>query len=199
MSHIHRLRHILLPPFVPLALAALTLLAGCSSSGSSGQPGGAPVASLSGHGHATATASQLSTAQSDRDEISFTRCMRAHGVQMTDPAEVPGHVGLSLNLPTRDSATASAYQACLHFMPWIASKTKPGTPAPDLPALTAYARCMRAHDISMPDPDPQGELNLGPVPGVSNDFGRYSPQFRAADTACRHLLPPGVHDDGTGP
>jgi len=37
------------------------------------------------------------------------------------------------------------------------------------------------------------------VPGITSDFGRYSPQFRAADTACRHLLPTGVHDDGTGP
>lgn len=27
----------------------------------------------------------------------------------------------------------------------------------------------------------------------------YSPQFRAADAACRHLLPAGVHNDGTGP
>jgi hypothetical protein len=37
------------------------------------------------------------------------------------------------------------------------------------------------------------------VPGISNDYGRYSPQFRAADQACRHLLPADVHDDGTGP
>ena len=58
---------------------------------------------------------------------------------------------------------------------------------------------MRAHDIPMLDPTSFGALNLGNPPGVSSDFGRYSPQFRAADTACRHLLPAGVHDDGTGP
>ena len=56
-----------------------------------------------------------------------------------------------------------------------------------------------AHDIAMLDPNSFGALNLGPVPGITNDFGRYSPQFRAADAACRHLLPAGVHDDGTGP
>jgi len=71
--------------------------------------------------------------------------------------------------------------------------------APELPALTDYARCMRAHDIDMLDPTPQGELNLGRVPGITSDFGRYSPQFRAADSACRHFLPAGVHDNGTGP
>jgi hypothetical protein len=55
---------------------------------------------------------------------------------------------------------------------------------------------MRSHDIDMLDPNPQGSLNLG---GITSDFGRYSPQFRAADSACRHLLPAGVHDDGSGP
>jgi hypothetical protein len=58
---------------------------------------------------------------------------------------------------------------------------------------------MRAHDISMLDPTPEGELSLGNIPGITADFGRYSPQFRAADGVCRRLLPPTVHDDGTGP
>jgi hypothetical protein len=58
---------------------------------------------------------------------------------------------------------------------------------------------MRSHDINMLDPTPQGELNLGTVPGITSDYGRYSPQFRAADAACRHFLPAGVRDDGTGP
>jgi hypothetical protein len=68
-----------------------------------------------------------------------------------------------------------------------------------LAALTRYARCMRAHDITMLDPTSFGALNLGNVPGMNSDFGRYSPQFRAADTTCRHLLPAGVRDNGTGP
>jgi hypothetical protein len=71
--------------------------------------------------------------------------------------------------------------------------------APRLRALTNYARCMRAHDIPMLDPNSLGELNLGSPPGVSGNFGRYTPQFHAADAACRHLLPRGVADNGTGP
>ena len=70
---------------------------------------------------------------------------------------------------------------------------------PRLAALAGYARCMRAHDIAMLDPTSSGQLNLGNVPGISSNFGRNSPQFRAADAACRHLLPTGIHDDGTGP
>jgi hypothetical protein len=58
---------------------------------------------------------------------------------------------------------------------------------------------MRAHDIPMLDPTVAGQLALGQVPGITGDSGRYSTQFRQADGACRHLLPAGVHDDGTGP
>jgi hypothetical protein len=203
MSCTRRARRTPVPAFVTLGLAGLTLLSGgCSSSGSSSQPGAAPVASLSGHGSGTGAAGQLTQAQSDHDMISFAHCMRAHGVQMADPFHVPGHSGLSIDLPTRDSATANAYQACFHFISRIVAAKNAGAAAQaaaNLPALTAYARCMRAHDIAMLDPDPQGELNLGSVPGITSDFGRKSPQFRAADRACRHLLPPTVNDDGTGP
>jgi hypothetical protein len=134
--------------------------------------------------------------------VDFARCMRGRGVQMPDPFHRPGHAGLTIELPTHDSATASAYAACTHFIQPIIQAKQAGAAAkavPHLQALTYYARCMRGRDISMLDPTAQGALNLGSVPGISGGFGRYSPQFRAADTACRHLLPAGVHDDGTGP
>ncbi len=188
-----------------LLIAAAVLAGGCSSAASSG-PGGAPVASLSGHAGAGAGAGQsgqpLTQQQSDQDMISFTRCMRSHGVQMSDPVHRPGHAGLSIDLPTPNSATSSAYGACTHFIQAIIQVKSAGAAAqaaPHLAALTRYAQCMRGHDINMLDPTPQGELNLGTVPGVTSDFGRYSPQFRAADAACRHFLPAGIQDNGTGP
>jgi hypothetical protein len=145
----------------------------------------------------------MSLSQGDQEMVSFTQCMRAHGVQMSDPFHRPGHAGLTLNLPTQDAATRTAYAACNHFIaPLIRVKQAhaAAVAAPRLAALTRYAVCMRAHDISMLDPTVQGELSLGNVPGMpGNDFGRGSPQFRSADTACRHLLPPGVADNGTGP
>ena len=120
----------------------------------------------------------------------------------SDPYHRPGNTGLTLDLPTRDSATSAGYAACTHFIQATINMKAAGMAsqaAPDLAALTRYAQCMRSHDINMLDPTPQGELNLGQVPGITSDFGRYSPQFRAADAACRHLLPAGIHDDGTGP
>jgi hypothetical protein len=162
------------------------------------------VASLAAGGETGhASAGPPTVAQSDLDMVHFARCMRSHGVAMSDPFHRPGHTGLSINMPTQDAATRPAYVACNHFMQPIIQAKGAGAAAQLSPtrlaALTRYAECMRGHDINMLDPTTSGGLNLGSVPGITSDFGRYSPQFRAADTACRHLLPAGVHDDGTGP
>lgn len=184
-----------------LGLACLSgLIVGCSAAADTG-PGSAPVASLAGgSGHVT-NASTL-TQQADTDMVDFARCMRAHGVPMPDPYHVPGHTGLSLALPPQDAATQAAYSACNHFITPIVQIKEAHAAAvmgPLLPALTRYAECMRSHDIAMLDPTADGQLNLGSVPGISSDFGRYSPQFHAADRACAHFLPRSVADNGTGP
>jgi len=133
---------------------------------------GRQVASLGGHRGGAAVSSRITTAQSDQDMLNYARCMRAHGVNQPDPRHI--------------------------LQPVIQQKTAAMTPA-RIAALASYARCMRAHDIAMLDPTSSGQLNLGNVPGISSNFGRSSPQFRGADAACRHLLPAGIHDDGTGP
>jgi hypothetical protein len=186
-----------------LAAGIAALVAACSGGTSGSGPGSAPVASLAGSHAGHAPTGKLTTEQSDLDMIHFARCMRSHGVATSDPFHRAGHSGLSIEMPTQDAATRPAYAACGHFMqPIIQAKAAAGTgqlPAAQLAALTSYAECMRRHDINMLDPTSDGQLNLGTVPGITSDFGRYSPPFRAADTACRHLLPAGVHDDGTGP
>ncbi len=183
-----------------LLAAAAALAAGCSSG--PGSQGSSPVASLPGHATTGSGQPPLNSASSDQGMINFARCMRSHGVQMRDPFHRPGHAGLSLDLPPQDPATRTAYAACTHYIARLIQTKQAGAAAqaaPHLAALTRYAQCMRSHDINMLDPTPQGELNLGNVPGITSDFGRYSPQFRTADQACRHLLPAGVRDNGTGP
>jgi hypothetical protein len=159
------------------------------------------VAHLSGSAGATPSTT-LSQNQADKDFVDFARCLRSHGVDEPDPFHRPGHSGLTVDVPSPSPSTKAALAACNHFVaPVVAMKQAHANQqlASWLPALTRYAQCMRSHDISMLDPDANGSLNLGDVPGITNDFGRYSPQFRAADLACRHLLPAGVRDDGTGP
>jgi hypothetical protein len=182
---------------IALPIVALTIAAGCSGSSTGRQVANLPGGS--GHSGGTAT---LTQAQGDRDFVNYAHCMRAHGVQMPDPFHRPGHAGLSIELPAQTPANRPAFVACNHFIePVIQMKNSHARAVfgPLLPALTSYARCMRSHDIAMLDPTPEGQLNLGNVPGIHNGFGRYTPQFRAADTTCRHFLPASVHDDGTGP
>jgi len=182
--------------FGVLGVLAVSTVA-CSSAGSTGT-----VASLPGRGGDTQSGGPLTQAKGDQDMVDFTRCLRDNGVPEPDPVHRPGHAGLSVEVPTPGPGTSAALAACSHFLAPIAQMKQSHARqelAAWLPALTRYAQCMRAHDISMLDPDTQGTLNLGNVPGISNDFGRYSPQFRSADSACRRLLPAAVRDDGTGP
>ncbi len=187
--------------FAGLALIAV-LSAACSS------PPSRSIASLPSSGGSTTTPPTLSKAQQialdDQHMVDYARCMRSHGVNQSDPVPdpIPGHPGLTMQVPSRTASNGAAFDACIHFMETSDGANGSGgsgISAAQLAARTSYARCMRSHDISMLDPDQSGDLNLGNVPGIDNGFGRYSPQFRAADRACRHLLPAGSHDEGSGP
>jgi hypothetical protein len=179
------MRRLRLPLLATAAAAAL--LAGCGG-GSTSAP------------NATEAAAAV---RSDQGMIQFARCMRAHGVDMPDPFHRPGHAGLSISLPEQGPATTNAYKACGQFLePTIELKQRAAaktiTPAVRL-GLVRYAECMRGHAVPMLDPNAMGQLNLGDVPGLSNGFGRYTPQFHAADHECRQFLPANIRDDGTGP
>jgi hypothetical protein len=173
------------------AWLALAICAICACSSAQPGPG---VASLPSHSARPPTT--LTQAQQFQRLVKFAECMRGHGIDMPDPQ--PG----TFQIPVAsDPATAAALRACQQYLPALngAASGQDARLAAELPGLIAYARCMRGHDISMLDPNSFGALNLGNVPGITNDYGRYSPQFRAADAACRYLLPAGVHDDGSGP
>jgi hypothetical protein len=183
-------------------VGALGLGAAACSSNAPGRT----VASLPGGSSSAnaASASTSSSASSDENVVRYTHCLRAHGVNEPDPTEGThnGKTGLSFVFPLATPANEPALTACDHFIAGLMAAKAAGANQELtrwLPSLVRYAACMRSHDIPMLDPGPQGQLNLGNVPGITSDFGRYSPQFRSADSACRHLLPAGVHDDGSGP
>ena len=185
------------------ALLGLMLATACSSGPAmSGAAAAGTAVSAGGTAASDTVAGQL-LLRGDRDLVNYTRCMRAHGVPMRDPYHQPGHVGLTVDTPPQSAVTRTASAACNHYMQDLLQVKEARTTAlasAELAGLTRYAVCMRAHDINMLDPTPRGELDLGDVAGMAhNDFGRTSPQFHAADAACRHLLPAGVTDDGTGP
>jgi hypothetical protein len=173
----------------------LQLLAGASAAGI--------IAGCGVTSTARTSSEPAAALRSDRGMVQFAHCMRAHGINMPDPFHRPGHEGLTIELPEQGPATADAYNACGRYLQATIelkeqSAAQRITPAIHL-ELIRYAECMRTHAIAMLDPGPMGQLALGNVPGISNGLGRYTPQFRTADQACRHLLPASIHDDGSGP
>jgi hypothetical protein len=70
-----------------------------------------------------------------------------------------------------------------------ASDTGAGSPGGSARSTAlAYSECMRSHGIkSFPDPNSQGGISISGRPGSGIDPN--SPQFKAADQACRKLLP----------
>ena len=168
-------------------IVVAALAAGCGGGAST-----RTVASLGGHASTEGQSVALTVEQSDRDMISFARCMREHGIPMKDPFHRPGHSGLSIDMPTQDAATAAAYHACEHFIQRdVAAKEAGATPDPPavLAALTRYARCMRARDIPLLDPTSQGAVSLGNVPAsrpISAATRRSSaPPTGRAGACCR--------------
>jgi len=165
--------------FALLLLAALAC--GCRG------PAAAPVAHLG----ATSTA-PAAAAQRDEMTLSYTGCLRAHGLDEPDPTHRAGHAGLSIVVPARTAANAPALDACARdIAPLVASKqaTMAKLLPTLLPALTSYAGCMRAHGMPVLDPRADGALDTGPVRGVNGPEDPDAAPFRAAHQVCRHLLP----------
>jgi hypothetical protein len=169
---------------------------------------GAGVAGCGGSASEPTTSSGP-LSRGDRAFLQFTVCMRRHGVHMADPYHRSGHAGLTLDLPERTPATTRAYSSCNHLIASVAAMKAAGMQARANAmsyqqrharqlGLLHYAQCMRARGIPMLDPDANGALSLGNVPGTT-PTGRYTPLFRTADRACRGTLPAGVADDGSGP
>jgi hypothetical protein len=75
------------------------------------------------------------------------------------------------------------------------STTPSASPSVDrMDAALAYAKCMREHGISdFPDPQPGGGIAIQAGPG--SDLDPDNPQFKAADEACRSLLPTPSEED----
>jgi hypothetical protein len=162
-------------------LVALSLLA-AACGGSSG----AKVAEVgtTSSGKSPASSSDKGTG----DARAYSACMRSHGVpNFPDPDEngrllVKGGVdGLRMNTPQAKRAA----EACRKLQP-NGGRLTAAQEAKDLQAFLTYARCMRSHGVPrFPDPKPGGGLQIGPKVGVDPS----TPQFQAAQAACRKVVP----------
>jgi hypothetical protein len=182
------------PARTAAAVAALALLAACSGSPSSTGSGG----SLNADGSASAPSA-----------ISYSQCMRSHGVpDFPDPSsngQVPK--ASTQQLGVSSSRLQAAQTACQHLYPDhggsgavltkdAISQCEETGECPQalvqqaMTALRAYARCMRSHGVpNWPDPtiDSEGrpEVNLVPVTGTNWNSARISNLMYE----CQHVMP----------
>jgi hypothetical protein len=131
--------------------------------------------------------------------LKFAKCMREHGIDMPDPT-VDADGGIQIRARMRagqdgarpaqpDPKMEAAQKDCEHFMEGGGGTRDPAKEARMQDALFAYARCMRAEGIDMPDPQVDGGRVLFEMgsPGKAGADPE-SPRFKAADKTCHEHL-----------
>ena len=158
-------------------LAALALLAAACGGRASG-PGVAR-----GQSTPSTTTGSLSPGGSQTSAIAYAVCMRSHGVPNFPDPNSQGQ--FDANLPHNAPQFPAAQKACQKLLPGGGQTTAgaPGLGPQQLAQLLKFAKCMRAHGVpEFPDPTSKG---LTPGNGIDPN----SPQFKAAQQACKSLLP----------
>jgi hypothetical protein len=207
-SHMHRepRRPVWRGPFggtlVAAGLAGAALLAaGC---GGSSTPA---VASLSAKNAATSTGAEggASTSEGGRPSqqqlVAFTQCMRSHGVA-NFPEPVEGRIELGAGPGSKgglDPGSAqfqAAQRQCSKLLP------NGGRPSPQMQKqmeerALKFSSCMRSHGVpNFPEPEFHGGAVRMSLKAGSGLDPR-SPQFQAAQKACRQYFgPPGAKGGG---
>jgi hypothetical protein len=126
--------------------------------------------------------------------LSYSQCMRSHGVPNFPDPNAAGNIIQSAQPGQNADANSSTEQAadttCRHFLPGGGSSNS-NTPPQTVNQLLKIARCMRAHGLpNYPDPIvSNGNITLG-LSGAGIDVS--SPQFQATARQCASVIPAGL-------
>jgi hypothetical protein len=119
-----------------------------------------------------------------RTALAYAACMRAHGApNWPDPNSAGQFLKTRANRASF-AAPAPAYRTCQHLLPnggqlTVAEQQKIA------PLMLKFAVCMRSHGITnFPDPT----VNANGVTVGPHGLGIQSPQFHAAQQACRKYM-----------
>jgi len=126
--------------------------------------------------------------------VDYAKCMRSHGAPNWPDPNGQGHFLKTKTNAAEFQAPASAYRACVHLLPNGGELTMAQQQI-IAPLMLKLAGCMRAHGITnFPDPT----VNAGGVTVDPRSLDTSSPQFHAAQKACRKYqteagkyMPPG--------
>jgi hypothetical protein len=176
-----------------LALAGVVSLSLFDSA--CGSSAGTAVAHIGSTQTTTSTSGSNSSGSRDDTKIlvAYAACMRKHGVpNFPDPqATASGYhlvIGSENGIDPHSSQFKNAQQACTTLLP-NGGKPSSQDQAKELQEALKYATRMRAHGVSkFPDPNVSSDGGTEIDVGSRLNVDPGSPQFKAADTACEHLL-----------
>jgi hypothetical protein len=178
--------------------AAAVVVSGCGGSGSA-----SGVASLAaGTTPQAGTGQTTTTAPTQQDfqaaVLSFTRCMRANGVQMADPTFGGGGSGggglFRLRADRNNPKFRKAQEACRSKLEAVRPQFTPGQQKEFQATALKFAQCMRKNGVDVPDPDfSQGGGGGGRGLFGGSGINRNDPKVQAAFQTCQKVF------TGSGP
>jgi hypothetical protein len=169
----------------------LFALAACSASAA----GPSGVASLESEAPANASAEPSASLSPEDAQLAFAECMRDHGIDMPDPETTGGGGGGAVRIGGRGENPEefqAAMEECNEFLE--AAGNFRGEPDPEqFDKMLEFAQCMRENGIDMPDPQQGGGIRIqrnddGNVTNGEGVIDPESPEFQAAEEACRPIL-----------
>jgi hypothetical protein len=160
---------------IVLALCAFSLVA-CGDDKGSGpgvaSGGGSPAPSASAGGNAPIGGQDA--------QLKFAQCMRENGVNMPDPK--PGEPARITDPNVDQARLEAATKTCQPLLQAGGGAIDPNDPAVR-DAYLKFAQCMRDHGVNMPDPGPNGQMQI--PTGVSRE------KLQAAQQQCSQYMPGG--------
>jgi hypothetical protein len=174
-----------------VAVTVFVITSTACSGGSKG-PGVAKVDSKPG----TASASSTSAVP---NLVAYSQCMRDHGITRFPDPDSAGRLKMDFvnggDLDPNSAQFHAAQSACKS----VAPAQSQDVDVQQREEWLKFAQCMRAHGIAnFPDPRPDGRLLLPRKDDGSPSVDSNSPQFQAADKACKQYSPGGGSGGGVG-
>ena len=124
--------------------------------------------------------------------LAYSQCMRAHGVADFPDPDAQGNIIQHVSGNQPDDENSSEFQAadtaCHHLLPGGGGRSK-AAQQQVISRWLKIAQCMRAHGVpNYPDPKVSGR-SIVILFGAGINVN--SPQFQAAEHACKSVIPPG--------
>ena len=163
----------------------LMLLILSSCGGSSEEP---EVATLETTVSSVAVTTTTTTINVEEVAQAAIDCLRAEGIDLPDPTlDANGKIQLDTSLDLsafEPDDLAAAQEACADEISAVIVGFVGTDLTPLADGLLAYAECMRANGVDLPDPDLTDLTGSGPFGEIDQD----DPDFQAADEICRTEL-----------